>query len=372
MSYLDYTAYYPLAAMVVLACVAVALGWSPPVRQLRVITCVGLIVALILMYAKYVIPYDFKLFRIAGLDLWRNLNVYQPHAGADSQRPLNPPTAWPLFELFACSSLRHSARIWSILNALGSLALVPLACRALKAQDASVALPSRPVLGLLTAAVALSNATCSGLALGQLSILCTLAIFAALWAHGASHPWLAGFFLALATPKPTTLLPFLLLFCRRKDAPVWVSLTLTSIALIVASGQAAVVPQRLVDNLHLIAQMSSPGQVNDYSYAGESHLSLIGFDHALFRLGLRNRRLVQVTAWAILAVLLVAVARPILASRPSRSAACSLLAIFTMLFLYHRVYDGVLLALPLVFLFGQARFASSGRYLFGALRAPLS
>ncbi len=484
MSYLDYPAYYPLAALVVLATLAIALGWSPSVRLIRSITLIGLTGALILMYVKYVIPYDFKLFRIAGLDLWRGLNVYQPHHGPDSQRPLNPPTAWPLFELFACSSLRHSARVWSILNAVGSLLLVPVAARALRAQDASAPLPSRPVLGLLTAAVALSNATCSGLALGQLSLLGSLAIFAALWAHGASRPWLAGMFLALATPKPATLLPFLLLFGRRKDLPVWVSLSITSTGLILASGQAIDVPSRLRDNLLLIGQMAAPGQVNDYSYAGESHLSLIGFDHALYRLGLRDRGVIRSLNGLLTTILSLAVARLVLSGRmahnrgkrglapgpgstflergnlswagclspfpgrntgvnrgkglvtipikkgtgsesskvpvpfligilrrkaarslrlpppfrslclppplwgrvgvggqgfgrmiffqsPKRSAQCALVSIFALLFLYHRVYDAVLLALPLVFVVGQAQARGPGRYPFAVATATL-
>ncbi|HEU5115863.1 MAG TPA: glycosyltransferase family 87 protein, partial [Isosphaeraceae bacterium] len=371
MSDRDYPAYDPLAALVVLATLAISLGWSPSVRVIRSITLIGLSGALLLMYLKYVIPYDFKLFRIAGLDLWKGLNVYQPHDGPDSQRPLNPPTAWPLFELFACSSLRHSARVWSVLNALGSLLLVPLAARALQAQDASAPLPSRPVLGLLSAAVALSNATCSGLALGQLSLLGSLAIFAALWAHGASRPGLAGMFLALATPKPATLLPFLLLFGRRKDLPVWVSLSATSLCLILASGQAAEVPARLRDNLLLIAQMAAPGQVNDYSYAGESHLSLIGFDHALFRLGLRDRGIIRALNGLLTLTLSVAVARLVLSRRFERSAKCSIVSIFALLFLYHRVYDAVLLALPLVFVVGQAQARCPGRYAFAASAAAL-
>jgi hypothetical protein len=38
-----------------------------------------------------------------------------------------------------------------------------------------------------------------------------------------------------------------------------------------------------------------------------------------------------------------------------RAAACSLVACFSMLFLYHRNYDSVILALPLVYLTGKAR-----------------
>lgn len=364
MSYLDYPAYYPLASLVVLACLAVSLGQKPLIRTIRIITCLGLTGAAVLMYAKYIIPYDFKLYRIAGLDLFQGLNVYQPHPGPDSQRSPYPPSAWPLFELFALASLRKSARIWSVLNALGAFLLVPLAARALRAQDPTARLPPRPVLGLLSAAVALSNATCSSLALGQFSILCALSIFAALWAHGVSHPWLSGLFLTFATPKPATLLPFLLLFLRRKDAPVWLSLALSSSALILISGHAAEIPHLLDDNLRLIARMSSPGQVNDYSYAGESHFSLIGFDHTLYRLGLRDRPLIQLTSYLLLIALLISVARPVLKARLSRSASCSLLTLFTMLFLYHRIYDAVLLALPLVYCVGRAlaRHPSSPRY----------
>ena len=87
---------------------------------------------------------------------------------------------------------------------------------------------------------------------------------------------------------------------------------------------------------------------------------MIGFDRAIYLLGLRDRRAVQV--WQALALLATGlwVARQVVFARISRAAACSLVALFSMVFLYHRGYDAVTLALPLVYLTARARSTPGG------------
>jgi hypothetical protein len=95
---------------------------------------------------------------------------------------------------------------------------------------------------------------------------------------------------------------------------------------------------------------------------------MLGFDHAFYRLGLRDRRMIRLSQYAAVLVLGAWVAREVLgAGRLPRPAACSLVALYAMVFLYHRSYDTVLLVLPLAYSAGQARAASGvRRYLFAA------
>src|SRR5262249_45351254 len=74
-----------------------------------------------------------------------------------------------------------------------------------------------------------------------------------------------------------------------------------------------------------------------------------GFDHLFYRLGLRDRRLIGYLQYLSIATLGLWVGSQVLVSRRSRGVACSLVALFSMVFLYHRDYDSVILALPLVY-----------------------
>jgi hypothetical protein len=81
---------------------------------------------------------------------------------------------------------------------------------------------------------------------------------------------------------------------------------------------------------------------------------MIGFDHALYRLGLRDRFWIRAGQLFAIFGLGVWVARSVIYRLPA-GAGCSLVALYAMLFLYHRNYDAVVLSLPLVYCTGRAR-----------------
>src|SRR5207249_3394308 len=90
-------------------------------------------------------------------------------------------------------------------------------------------------------------------------------------------------------------------------------------------------------------------------------------DHALYRLGMRDRSAIRIVQYLLLGLLGAWVARQVLpvgqvANLP-RGAACSLVALFSLIFLYHRLYDAVILVVPLVYCVGRCRIET------GAARA---
>src|SRR6266566_2587174 len=101
--------------------------------------------------------------------------------------------------------------------------------------------------------------------------------------------------------------------------------------------------------VHRIEVLSEPGKVNDYSFQGARNESIIGFDHLFYRLGLRDRRLIRTLQYLAVAASGLWVAWQVVVARLPRGAACSLVALYSMVFLYHRDYDTLILALPLVY-----------------------
>jgi hypothetical protein len=304
---------------------------------------------------------DYQFFRGAGSDVWTGLNPYD-ESRASRAHFINPPTALPVFALFALVPERAGFAVWTVLNVLACMILPACAQRVLQAQallDHPAARPCwlLPPWGLagLAAALVLSDAVCSGLYLGQLSLLTTLVLLAALEAQARRRPILAGIWLALATMKVATMLPFLLLFLRKEDRRTWVALVAACVFLLAIAGHAAHLGNELVALVHRIAELGSPAKVNDYSFYGPRNAGIIGFDHALYRLGLRDRPTIRVLQALALLVTGLWVARHVLLANVQRAAACALVACYAIVFLYHRNYDSVILVLPLVVFAGRAR-----------------
>ncbi len=176
---------------------------------------------------------DFVYFWSAGRALWQGGDPYSdPYV-------LNPPTAGPLYFFFGTASLPTLAVIWASFNAHGGLLLVPLAYRTLSAVRAPDEQKLSPaVVGLLTVLVGLSFSCRLGVQTGQFSCLVALALLAALFAHATGRRVWAGVCLAVATIKTGMMLPFLLLFLRRRDWRVWAALILTCLALCLSTTPA--------------------------------------------------------------------------------------------------------------------------------------
>lgn len=335
------------AVVLVAACLALTTRLLPP-RLIRAIGIGGIALGLTWSWLSYQPPYDFKRFWQVGRDLAAGRDYYALDPRAGRQMILNPPTVLPLFRLWANLPVREACRYWVALNSVAILALIPLAQSALRARMSPrpPRLPREIVL-ILSAALILSPGHIMGLALGQVSLWAALAILAALALQGRGRPILAGICLAAATAKVHTLLPFLLLFHRRRDWPAWASFGLSCLILCAASGGLADLPARCNKTLEVIAETHEPGKVNDYAFEGPSHASLVGLDHALYRLGLRDRDAIRAAQLGALAAMGSALAWLLARGRIPPGLDCALVALFSAIFLYHRTYDLLILALPL-------------------------
>jgi hypothetical protein len=218
---------------------------------------------------------------------------------------------------------------------------------------------------VLAATLVISDSFIRGLYCGQLGALTAFLLLAALDAQARGRPILAGACLALATIKVVTMLPFLVLFYRKADRAAWISMICVGLGLCLATGRPAQLPVRLASLRDRIEILAAPGKVNDYSFEGTQDESLIGFDRLFYCLGLRDRVLIRRLQYLSVAALGLWVGREVLFGRRSRGVACSLVALFSMVFLYHRDYDCLVLALPLVYCARRAQVVSgAARRLF--------
>src|SRR5262249_42704045 len=204
----------------------------------------------------------------------------------------------------------------------------------------------------LTSTLIVSDALSYGLFTGQFGLLTALALLAALDCQGRGRPVGAGLWLGLATIKVSTVFPFLPLFIRKPDFRNLIALGSTCSVLCLLSGSPRLLPGRVSWTLRQIGALNAPGQVNDYSFQGTQNATLIGFDHAFYRLGLRDRSVIRTLQFIAILLLGVWVGSQTLTGRLPRPTASSLVALYSILFFYHRIYDTVVLILPLVYSVG--------------------
>ncbi len=311
---------------------------------------------------------DVRSFWEAGTAVWRGEDPYaDPHL-------LNPPVVLPLYAVMALLPFATLLAAWTVFNATATVLLVWLGQRALSAQgdDSSWRLPPATLV-VLTAAVILSFSSRYGLALGQLAVLTTLFLFAALDARGRGRPILAGVWLALAAIKTATMLPFLLLFHRKADRLSWVAMMVAGVGLTLLTTSPRDLPTRCRECLRNIERFGAAGGYNDYAYSNASSAEILAIDHALYRVGLRDRTALRWGQLVVLGLVGVWLARRVLTSeRDKPAAATALVALFAALFLYHRVYDLVVLVLPLLYATGRSvRIQGTARILYGACVAAV-
>jgi hypothetical protein len=359
------TAYWTIIR--VFECIAAGIGVVVLFRNVRadfwfrIVIGGTLAIFLLHLYAALhyeLFGYDFRIFCNAGRDVWRGLDPFSEARSSENALLVNPPTSLPLFALFATLPFRVSLAVWTILNLAASLALPAMAWFALRAQDRidqparnsermPSELPFQMAAGLAVCLV-FSEASVKGFLLGQLSVFTAVMLLLALWSQGASRPIAAGVCLFLATVKVGTMLPFLLLFFRRADRWTWAVLTALVIGSCLMTGNPRELPARLVNLTNRIAKLSQPGNVNDYSYAGTRNESIIGFEPLFYRLGLRDRVIIRHAQSLALLTLGGAIAWLVVPGRVRRTDAVCLISFFSMLFVYHRDYDCILLTLPMV------------------------
>ncbi len=231
--------------------------------------------------------------------------------------------------------------------------------RVLIAQDeARYEIISPQMAALLTAPIILSQGTFFTIDEGQLSLLEALSVFIALEAQGRKRPAISAAGLAIATVKTATLIPFLFLFLRRSDRRVWFFLTIFMVGLLLATGRPTDVPKWISSCLSNIRAAESLGHMDDFSTANRLSVSVMGIDGVLSRLGMTDRSTIHVITASVLAIvglwlLYIANRRPDI----PRGGICSLVTLYSSVFLYHRNYDLPIQILPLIY--SASRIGSS-------------
>ena len=288
---------------------------------------------------------DFQFFWNGGCDVWGGGESRTPPH--DLRHPFpNPPTALPLFALFAAPPICASLAFWTLLN----VALQPGADRPGQI-GADVARSPRRPLGASRA--------------GRTRVLCHLLLIAgvgdlpgfseaslegplprparrvhgydagpALVAQGRGRPIWAGVCLFLATVKFVTMIPFLVLFLRRPDRWTWAVLIILVVGSCALTGRIIELPARAATLSLRAEELAAPGRVNDYSYDGTRNEGIISFEHLFYRLGMRDREWIRYTQFLALAAVGAWVAYLVILKDLPRPAAASLVSFFSLLFLY--------------------------------------
>lgn len=203
--------------------------------------------------------------------------------------------------------------------------------------------------GLVAFVVALAPLH-TAMAIGQVAILTTAAIVAALLLERSGRPVWAGIFYGLAIVLKVQIgLPFLVYLAWRRRwataavaALVALTVTLVSVIRMAMSGVAWL--PAWMDNLGLL---SAPGGLNDAGPLNEDRYSLVNLQYLLGSVGLSG---LAADAITLVAVGVAALAIVMLVGRRELDRDLLVLsgvAVLTLLVTYHRYYDAVLLVLPI-------------------------
>jgi Glycosyltransferase family 87 len=301
--------------------------------------------------------WDFEIYHQTGSAILRGTN---PYANILSQYTIN---TLPLFALFALVPFRVSAGLWYAVNLI-SLFLVVRSCQLIirqsKPSDSSVHWYADAHVIL---AVLLAGATTWGLDAGQLVIWTTLWIYAAIHALAQKREAAAGIALAAASLKITTAFPFLFLLLGRRHWKAWVAfcfvLTLLCLCLYRPDRLAGLVAGQLEN----VRQTRQVGEINDYSFSGPFHDDILGMEHWLYCLGLRDKGAISRLQLGILFIIGMGLIRELLVGVRlcDELRIVVMLCVYSCMFLYHRSYDSVILALPLFYCVDRAREESQRR-----------
>jgi D-glycero-D-manno-heptose 1,7-bisphosphate phosphatase len=344
---------YAASAAALATVLLIALGVRVPARWSWGVTAAGVAAAAArcvdLAFVTRAFPADISVFWRVGRDVWAGVDPYGPDVFGGHPF-LNPPSAVAMFAAFAAVPLRAAQLASFFANTALAWGVVWLAARALAAQGwRGAGTLSSAETGVLATALALSGATTTTVNLGQVALLAAALILGAFLLAGRSRPVAAGVALALATVKVGTVMPFLLLLHRRSDLKTWLALGAAVAALVGLSGHPERLPAQCRELVSAIDTMSRPGATNDVSYRGPGHAWILGFDHAYYRLGVRDPGARKVLELASLGVVVAWLARLVWGARVSRAGGLALASLLSVIFLYHRHYDAVACAPALVY-----------------------
>jgi hypothetical protein len=358
---IDRFVFYPVGAIsIIVAAVAI---WQGSSRRSTWMWAVAALLALAFFVRTFCSFYyvskplfsDFSNFWTAGSYLLANKNPYDVKGFVPPFQELttthNPPTALPLAAILALAPKRASALAWAAVNIVICLSLGLVARRVLVAQDGGkYDVISAPMAALLTAPIIFSQGTFFAVDEGQLALLEAMSLFIALIAQGKKRPLVSAASLAIATIKTATCVPFLLLFLRRSDRRIWFFLAIFVVVLLLAAGHPTKLPEWLSSMLHSIKTSRAPGCPDDFSTANRWSCSIIGVDVLLSRLGMSDRTTVTLLTSSVVAIAGLWLAY-IATQRPDipRGTLCSLVTLYSTLFIYHRNYDLPIQILPLIY-----------------------
>jgi hypothetical protein len=295
------------------------------------------------------ISWDLKFYRRVGT---RALDGESPYDIADF---MNPPSSIPIFELFGLVGLPTMHRIWTILNTTMLLALPYLSWRVLAEAGDGSEERTGPFPYAAAACVLLALAPVYGIDAGQNQLLTTILILAALGLRSRGRPFLAGFSLAAATLKIGMMVPALTQFCGRGHRRAWLGLAAGAALLTVLGTPLSKVPIRVRENLHNIAGTNQERGHNDIAFENRLSDDLISVARWLYCLGLRDRQVIKRVEQGILGAIGIALAWATATRRLAPDASLAAACAMGTFFLYHRVYDAVLLTPALIYSVAAAR-----------------
>ena len=272
---------------------------------------------------------------------------------------LNPPTSFPIMVVASLFPRSAFHLLWAVSCAVAMLSLIPLFLWTLRAGGAPRPEWQPPAhdVALLSMAMALSTVGFYLGSLGQSSFLEVVLLLAALgWAD--RRRWIpAGIALALASLKVGTLIGFLPLLLRKQDVRAWAVMAVAGLVFVLVTVAPSRISDRVRENLTLIRQLSREGQVNDVGLTGSESARMVTLGKVAYSLGVRNRAWVTGLEIAGSLGLVLWLSWMTRTSGWSRAAQTSLVALGSCLFLYHRTYDTVMLAVPLVYVVGRSSVA---------------
>ena len=352
----------PLLLVVNGAAVALLVGFRVKRKVLIAIAAAGILGFVVRQLALVVAPssfdqsFDFQVFQKIGATLLAGHDPYHPPQEY-IQPNLYPPNSPPVLAFFAWPTAQVGYVVWLLLNLTTAIGLGLLAQRALAdPHDPSICRIDPLEATVLGLSIALSPSVVVVFDVGQLALLIVGLILTSLVLRQVGRPGAAGLFFTLAAMKPTVAAPFLLLFIGRAYARFWTILVLGTALLVLITSQGLVrLPNQMLRLGHSLAQQSGPGGLNDIDCKNESHESIIGFDHALYRLGLQDRTLARLGQLILVVALGVPLGCLVTGGRLSWPAKCSLVAAGSLLFFYHRLHDLSILVLPMVYSAYRAR-----------------
>ena len=312
--------------------------------------------------------WDFEVFYQTGTAVVQGTD---PYASRLSQYLIN---ALPFFGLFALFPYAVSSTVWYVVNLVLLFAVVRL-CQVLvgSSRVSGSSVPWHADAHVICA-VLLAGATTWGLDAGQLVIWTTLWIYVAIAALAREREIAGGIALAAASAKITTMFPFLLILFGRRHWKAWIAFIALTGLLCLCLYPPDRIPGLVAGQLENVRLARQVGEINDYGFSGPFHDDMLGLEHWLYCLGLRDYSTISLLQLGILFVIGLGLLREqLLCTGPRATLRLAvLLCIYSCVFLYHRSYDALILALPLFYCVDCARNETQGRrFLYKAVATGL-